>query len=67
MIGLPLWLLNWRKANSSTKQDADEDIEVVLMSGEELEAAILNSEPIDAKSITGFYLAKAMIGMKDDQ
>jgi ADP-ribose pyrophosphatase len=36
--------------------DADEDIEVVLMSVEELEQAIANGEPIDAKSISSFLL-----------
>ena len=49
------------KLENPPQQDADEDIEVVLMSSEELEAAIIAGEPIDAKSITGFYLAKAMI------
>lgn len=39
-------------------QDEDEDIETILMTAPELEAAILNGEPIDAKSICGFYLAR---------
>ncbi|NET47540.1 MAG: NUDIX hydrolase [Merismopedia sp. SIO2A8] len=38
-------------------QDEDEDIEVVLMTAEELETAIQTGEPIDGKSIAGFYLA----------
>ena len=52
------------KLENPPQQDADEDIEVVLMSAEELEAAILNDEAIDAKSITGFYMAKAIINSK---
>jgi ADP-ribose pyrophosphatase len=43
------------------QQDEDEDMEVVLMSGEELEAAILAGEAIDAKSISSFYMAKAYL------
>lgn len=39
--------------------DEDEDIEVLLMSADELEKAILNGTPIDAKSIAAFYMAKA--------
>ena len=43
------------------QQDEDEDIEVVLMTAEELEAAILNGEPIDGKSIACFYMARAYL------
>ena len=39
-------------------QDEDEDIETVVMTAQELEAAILNGEPIDAKSMCGYYLAR---------
>jgi ADP-ribose pyrophosphatase len=39
-------------------QDEDEDIETVLMTPEELEAAILAGEPVDAKSISAFFLAR---------
>ena len=39
--------------------DDDEDIEVLLMSAEELEKAILEGVPIDAKSIAAFYIARA--------
>ncbi|MEL6440811.1 MAG: NUDIX hydrolase [Cyanobacteria bacterium J06621_8] len=42
-------------------QDEDEDIEVVLMTDAELEAAILNGEPIDGKSIASFYMARAYL------
>jgi ADP-ribose pyrophosphatase len=38
--------------------DADEDIEVVLMSPAEFEAAIYANEPIDAKSIAAYFLAR---------
>jgi ADP-ribose pyrophosphatase len=49
------------KLANPPQKDEDEDLEVVLMSAEELEAAILNGEPIDAKSIASFYMAKAVI------
>ncbi|BAZ15096.1 NUDIX hydrolase [Calothrix sp. NIES-4071] len=39
-------------------QDEDEDIEVLLWSQEELEKAIFEGEPIDAKSISSFLLAQ---------
>ncbi len=39
-------------------QDVDEDLEVVLMSFEEMESAIARGESIDAKTITSFYLAR---------
>ena len=43
------------------QQDEDEDIEVVLMTATELETAILKGEPIDAKSIASFYMARAYL------
>lgn len=43
------------------QQDEDEDIEVILMSEEELEAAILAGVPIDGKSIAAFYMARAVM------
>ena len=49
------------KLEHPPQQDEDEDIEVVLMSEEELEAAILAGEPIDAKSICTFYMARAIL------
>lgn len=42
-------------------QDEDEDIEVVLMSPNELEQAILAGEPVDSKSISSFLLAKPFL------
>ena len=43
------------------EQDDDEDMEVVLMTEEELEAAILAGEPVDGKSIASFYMARAYL------
>ncbi|MCU0518500.1 MAG: NUDIX hydrolase [Oscillatoria sp. Prado101] len=42
-------------------QDADEDIETVLLTPEELESAILAGEPVDAKSISSFFLARPFL------
>jgi ADP-ribose pyrophosphatase len=47
-----------QKLEAPPEQDLDEDLEVVLMSCEELEAAIAKGEGIDAKTITAFYLAR---------
>jgi ADP-ribose pyrophosphatase len=38
--------------------DEDEDIEIVLMTPAEFEAAISAGEPIDAKSIAAYFLAR---------
>ncbi len=45
------------------QQDEDEDIEVVLMTGEELEAAIMAGEPIDGKSIASYYMARTLLAV----
>lgn len=42
-------------------QDADEDMETVLMTPQELEQAILDGEPVDAKSISSFFLARPFL------
>ncbi len=42
-------------------QDEDEDIEVVLMTPDELETAILSGEQVDAKSIASFFLARPFL------
>jgi ADP-ribose pyrophosphatase len=42
-------------------QDADEDMENVLMTPDELEQAILNGEAIDAKTICAFFLARPFL------
>jgi ADP-ribose pyrophosphatase len=41
--------------------DDDEDIEIVLMTPAEFEAAIYAGEPIDAKSIAAYFLARKFI------
>lgn len=51
------------KLESPPPQDEDEDIEVVLMTPQELEQAILRGEPIDAKSISSFALARPFLAM----
>ncbi|MDB9312888.1 NUDIX hydrolase [Spirulina sp. CS-785/01] len=43
-------------------QDEDEDIEVVLMTPEELETVILKEGTVDAKSVTSYFLAKKVLG-----
>jgi ADP-ribose pyrophosphatase len=44
-------------------QDEDEDIETVLFTPLELEAAIYAGEPIDAKSISSYFLAKPFLSL----
>jgi len=46
---------------SPPAQDIDEDIERVLMTPEQLERAIYDGEPVDAKSVTSFFLAKPLL------
>jgi ADP-ribose pyrophosphatase len=41
--------------------DDDEDIEIVLMTPTEFEAAIFAGEPIDAKSLAAYFLAQKFI------
>ncbi len=43
------------------QQDEDEDIEVVLMTLPELEQAIQDGEPVDAKSIASLVLARPFL------
>jgi len=43
------------------KQDDDEDLETVFMTPEELEKAILSGEPVDAKSVTSFFMARPFL------
>lgn len=49
------------KLETPPEKDADEDIETVFFTPEELEKAILEGEPIDAKSITSFFLARPFL------
>lgn len=41
--------------------DEDEDMETVLMTPQALEAAIHKGEPVDAKSISSFFLARPFL------
>lgn len=43
------------------QQDEDEDMETVLMTPEELEKAIISGEPVDAKSVTSFFMARPFL------
>lgn len=49
------------KLATPPQQDEDEDIEVVLMSPQELEKAIMSGETIDAKSIASYFLARPFL------
>ena len=52
---------NLEKLDVPPAQDEDEDIEVVLMTPAEFEAAIRAGEPIDAKSIASYVLAQPFL------
>lgn len=41
--------------------DADEDLETIVMTPQELEEAILDGQPVDAKSISSFFLARPFL------
>jgi ADP-ribose pyrophosphatase len=47
-----------QKLEHPPQQDDDEDIEVVLMTCREFEEAVIEGEPIDAKTITSFFIAR---------
>lgn len=49
------------KLETQPEQDADEDMETILMTPQELEKAILMGEPVDAKSISSFFLARPFL------
>jgi ADP-ribose pyrophosphatase len=49
------------KLEKPPAQDEDEDMETVLFTPEELETAILAGEPVDAKSISSFFLARPFL------
>lgn len=42
-------------------QDDDEDLEIIFMTPEALEDAILGGDPIDAKTIASFFMAKPFL------
>jgi ADP-ribose pyrophosphatase len=52
------------KLETPPDQDEDEDMETLLMTPEQLEQAILAGEPVDAKSICSFFLARPYLGIK---
>lgn len=58
----PFLAQDLEKLEQPPTQDEDEDIEVVLMTFSEFEAAIIAGELIDAKSITSFLMAKLFLG-----
>ncbi|MFB2935804.1 NUDIX hydrolase [Aerosakkonemataceae cyanobacterium BLCC-F154] len=43
------------------EQDDDEDMETVFFTPEELENAIFSGEPVDAKSVTSFFMARPFL------
>ncbi|MDX2100128.1 MAG: NUDIX hydrolase [Leptolyngbyaceae cyanobacterium bins.59] len=49
------------KLETPPNQDEDEDIETVLMTPQALEKAILEGDPVDAKSISSFFLARPFL------
>ncbi|NWF60940.1 MAG: NUDIX hydrolase [Fischerella sp.] len=49
------------KLQTPPEQEEDEDIETILMTPEELEKAIVQGEPVDAKSISSFFLARPLL------
>ena len=50
-----------QKLETPPAKDEDEDIETVLLTPEQLEKAILDGEPVDAKSISSFLLARSFL------
>ncbi|MCX7595791.1 MAG: NUDIX hydrolase [Fischerella sp.] len=49
------------KLQTPPEQEEDEDIQVISMTPEELEKAIVQGEPVDAKSISSFFLARPLL------
>jgi len=49
------------KLETPPAQDEDEDIETVFFTPEQLEKAIMDGEPVDAKSISSFFLARPLL------
>jgi ADP-ribose pyrophosphatase len=52
------------KLETPPQQDEDEDIETVFLSPAELETAIDRGEPVDAKTVTSFFLARSFLMLK---
>lgn len=55
---------NLEKLETPPEQDDDEDIEVIHMTVQDLEQAILDGEPVDAKSIASLVLARPFLTAK---
>jgi ADP-ribose pyrophosphatase len=49
------------KLENPPEKEADEDIETVLLTPEELEKAIIEGELVDAKTISSFLLARPLL------
>lgn len=49
------------KLETPPQQEEDEDIETVFLTPEELETAIREGEPVDAKTIASFFLARSLL------
>jgi ADP-ribose pyrophosphatase len=49
------------KLDTPPAPEEDEDIEIVFFTPEELEKAILEGEPVDAKTISSFFLARPFL------
>jgi len=51
---------------SPPSQDEDEDIKVITMTVAEMEQAILDGEPVDAKSIASLVLLRPFLGKEEE-
>ncbi|AFY46307.1 ADP-ribose pyrophosphatase [Nostoc sp. PCC 7524] len=49
------------KLDTPPAPEEDEDIEIIFFTPEELEKAILEGEPVDAKTISSFFLARPFL------
>jgi ADP-ribose pyrophosphatase len=49
------------KLETPPQQEEDEDIETVFLTPEELETAIYEGQPVDAKTISSFFLARSFL------
>jgi ADP-ribose pyrophosphatase len=49
------------KLETPPQQEEDEDIETVFLTPEELETAICEGQPVDAKTIASFFLARSVL------
>lgn len=49
------------KLETPPKPEADEDIETVFLTPEELETAIRDGQPVDGKTIASFFLARSFL------